>query len=60
MSESATKRAMTATADRREHISSRHRHDRLWRWANGLFFGSLMVWFFGFVLGLSRLISPYL
>ncbi|NNF27923.1 MAG: hypothetical protein HKO53_16435 [Gemmatimonadetes bacterium] len=46
-------------AEHRQHVGARHRHDRLWQWASGLFFGSLMVWFFGFVLGLARLITPH-
>ena len=43
-----------------EHVSARRRHDRLWQWASALFFGSLMIWFVGFVLGLARLITPYI
>lgn len=51
---------MTGMADGDISYRARHRYDGLWQWMSGLFFGSLMIWFLAFVLGLARLIGPYM
>ena len=51
------RRATTATVDPRR--TARQRQDRLWSLAGGLFFGSLMVWFIAWVLGLAGMVIPY-
>ena len=53
----ATRKATTDTADAR--TLARRRSERAWSWMNGLFFGSLLVWFVGFVLGLARRVAPF-
>ena len=52
------RRATTATVDRRQ--ATRRRQDRIWSVAGGLFFGSLMVWFVAWILGLAGLVMPYI
>lgn len=54
-------RTATTVTDRRSAKDRlRRRQSRIWAWTTGLFFGSLLVWFFGFVLGLGRLIWRYM
>ncbi|MGI9625887.1 MAG: hypothetical protein ACR2QM_03555 [Longimicrobiales bacterium] len=52
--------ATTVTDKLAARARARRRQGRIWAWATGIFYGSLLVWFFGFVLGLRGLIEPYL